>query len=285
MRLTFKLQIREGSILLIKCGILLQRGPSKGVGFMETSRIESGTFVNSVPLYKQLKALILEKISSGKWSSGQKIPSESELSNAFKISRVTVRAALDELSADGHLIKIRGKGTFVTDKGNGLFLEMGFMGYSDSFHQFCIKNKVTPGRIVISNEIVPANDVDFDFLGLSPGDKVISLVRLLLVDDEPFQLEDCRLPEKYSFVNRIKLGNTSLHELLKREAGIEYITPKSRCIRCSLASSTEAKHLRILSGAPTLIIEEVMCDENKEIVHYAKIVSSADRVQVRHDFF
>ena len=66
-----------------------------------------------VPLYEQLKNLLQSQISTGIYSSGEKLPAEAELCSKYEVSRVTVRRALDDLVADGALERKQGKGTYV----------------------------------------------------------------------------------------------------------------------------------------------------------------------------
>ena len=71
---------------------------------------ESPTFS---PLYRQIKALILQALEAGEWRPGQAIPSEQELAARFSVSQGTVRKAIDEMAADNLLVRKQGKGTFV----------------------------------------------------------------------------------------------------------------------------------------------------------------------------
>ena len=66
-----------------------------------------------IPLYEQLKNLLLSQISSGVYSIGERLPAEAELCSKYEVSRVTVRRALDDLVADGALERRQGKGTYV----------------------------------------------------------------------------------------------------------------------------------------------------------------------------
>ena len=52
------------------------------------------------PLYRQIKALIVQSLDRGEWKPGEAIPSELDLASRFKVSQGTVRKALDELAAD-----------------------------------------------------------------------------------------------------------------------------------------------------------------------------------------
>ncbi len=74
------------------------------------SKIDRGS---PVPIYHQLKTLILDQIASGLWRPGDQIPSESELCRLYGISRAPVRQALKELEYEGVLVRRSGAGTFV----------------------------------------------------------------------------------------------------------------------------------------------------------------------------
>lgn len=65
------------------------------------------------PLYAKVKDHILGHIRSGEWAPGARVPSENELVESFRISRMTANRALRELSADGYLARVPGVGTFV----------------------------------------------------------------------------------------------------------------------------------------------------------------------------
>ena len=67
-----------------------------------------------IPLYYQVKESLLEKIKSRQFKVGDLIPSESELQEKYKVSRITIRRAIQELVQEGHLYTKQGKGTFVS---------------------------------------------------------------------------------------------------------------------------------------------------------------------------
>jgi GntR family transcriptional regulator len=70
--------------------------------------------LSSVPLYFQLTEILKERIEAGRWAAGERFPSERELAEEFQISRTVIRPALDLLESDGQLVRIKGRGTFVT---------------------------------------------------------------------------------------------------------------------------------------------------------------------------
>ena len=66
-----------------------------------------------IPIYLQIKSYILDKIKSGEYLAGAKIPTERELSAELGVSRNTVSAAYKELLLEGVLEAQQGRGTFV----------------------------------------------------------------------------------------------------------------------------------------------------------------------------
>jgi GntR family transcriptional regulator len=65
------------------------------------------------PLYRQVKALITDRLQRADWKPGEPIPSEAELATRYRVSQGTVRKAIDELAAEHLLVRRQGRGTFV----------------------------------------------------------------------------------------------------------------------------------------------------------------------------
>ena len=61
----------------------------------------------------QVAEQIMEKIVSGEWPVGSKLPGELELTAYFDVSRVSVRQAISQLSGQGILSVVQGSGTYV----------------------------------------------------------------------------------------------------------------------------------------------------------------------------
>ncbi|MCJ7842975.1 GntR family transcriptional regulator [Lederbergia sp. NSJ-179] len=67
----------------------------------------------SSPKYKQIYTDLLEKIKNGEFGYGARVPSEKELAEAFNVSRITSKKALDMLAEQKVIERVRGKGSFV----------------------------------------------------------------------------------------------------------------------------------------------------------------------------
>ncbi len=67
------------------------------------------------PLYQKVKDYVLKHIASGAWPPSHRIPSEIKLVETLDISRMTINRAINELTQEGKLYRIKGAGTFVAE--------------------------------------------------------------------------------------------------------------------------------------------------------------------------
>ncbi|MGO4549439.1 GntR family transcriptional regulator [Paenibacillus sp. 2TAB23] len=73
--------------------------------------------MKNYPLYKQIQADILGQIQSGKLRPGDRVPSEKELAEQYRVSQITSKNALIGLADEGVLVRVQGKGTFIKQNG------------------------------------------------------------------------------------------------------------------------------------------------------------------------
>jgi multiple sugar transport system substrate-binding protein len=66
-----------------------------------------------IPLYFQLKTLLLEQILRGHYGPDDRLPTEHELCRLYGISRTPVTRALSELAEEGVILRHRRRGSFV----------------------------------------------------------------------------------------------------------------------------------------------------------------------------
>ena len=65
--------------------------------------------------YEAVKNTILNQIRNGELKSGDKLPSDEDYMKLFNVSGITIRKALTELANDGYIVRIKRKGTFVSN--------------------------------------------------------------------------------------------------------------------------------------------------------------------------
>ena len=65
-------------------------------------------------LPQHIKDELKQQIISGKFENGDKFYTEAELIKIYDVSSITVVRALNDLAADGYIVRQQGKGTFVS---------------------------------------------------------------------------------------------------------------------------------------------------------------------------
>lgn len=122
---------------------------------------------SSIPLYAQLRELIVERIQDGEYKQGDRIPSEMQLCKELDLSRPTVRQAISELVSDGILEIHKGRGTYVATEPERLAIPH-FTALSFSFLNLNSYDDIELRPMML---VEPESDLDeiFGFTGKHPG--------------------------------------------------------------------------------------------------------------------
>ena len=141
------------------------------------------------PLYLQVIEDIRKDIASGLYRPGEKIPSEIELGDIYRVSRITVRNAVKVLEKEGLLIKRQGKGTFVTDEAEhkAPFENDDIVR---SFTKTCENNGVVPGAHLVVCERVLLPTDKAGFFGGADNGAAVCVMRVRTADGMPLMVED-----------------------------------------------------------------------------------------------
>ncbi|MEZ3435574.1 MAG: GntR family transcriptional regulator [Lachnospiraceae bacterium] len=139
------------------------------------------------PLYKQLSEILYRKIETGEWEYNQKIPTEPELCELYKISRQTVRLAIEDLKNKGYVCKKQGLGTFVTHPKveEKIF---SFRFYDNE------ENASKQVKEILKFEIIEADGHVGEKLMLKKGSRVFLIHRLFYNDGIPTTVTDSYIP-------------------------------------------------------------------------------------------
>lgn len=228
---------------------------------------------SSSPLYHQLMQRLQEDIERGTYAIGSRIPPEHQLEQLYNVSRVTVRRALAELTADGLLEKKQGKGTFVSTPRISQDLKS-----IHSFHDACKQNGFQGATRVVHVQETEADAADVQELNLRAGDKVLETLRVCTADGVPVVLEENHFSMAYSYLENENLSG-SLYSVL-RDYGIE---PKQATHDISMAFATEsqAKLLEVEPGAPLMRLHEVVYDQKGRPLHNSLQLIRGDRFVFR----
>ncbi|MDF2950759.1 MAG: GntR family transcriptional regulator [Anaerocolumna sp.] len=197
-----------------------------------------------IPLYFQLKELIMQEIKSGNYKSGEIIPTEKEFSDIFKISRTTVRQAITELVQEGWLYRVKSKGTFVSKPK----INQSFIQALGSFNDQIEKSGRTPTTELLDFKIITPPEQAALQLKLQPKDKVIFIHRKRFADNEPIVMVKTYLPyKKCSFVLEHDLAKESLYPILAFSQDT-HITKIHRVIEAVDATAYDINNLKVRRG-------------------------------------
>src|SRR5262245_37445381 len=114
----------------------------------------STAFVSKrIPLYYQLENLLREKILSGVFAPGDRIPTESDLIRQYGVSRITVRQALSALAGEGLIERRQGRGTFVTERKTKRRVFEGQIHLTGSLDEIIVMGLEAPVKVVEMNRV------------------------------------------------------------------------------------------------------------------------------------
>lgn len=234
---------------------------------------ETINFESRIPYYIQLMDIIKEKVQLGNWAAGNQIPGEQDLCEHYGISRTVVRQALRELELEGVINRRKGKGTFISLPK----ISEGLAQKLTGFYQDMVERGLKPVTKVLHQNISPANEKVAHFLNIKPGEKVIDILRLRSINEEPIQLVTTYIPlEICPALASVDLTNRSLYEFLETEAGI-FIAKGRRYIEAVLANEAEAALLDIQRGAPLVMLDSISFSENGQPIEYYHALHRGDR--------
>jgi len=162
------------------------------------------------PIYIKVKNDIKKKIEKGIFKSGEKIPSERELSQIYNVSRMTARQAVNQLANEGFVYREKGKGTFVSSL---QFSQKNLKSFTETLKEqgYDPETKILEFSIVHSlKEISKIMDQPYET-------KFYKIKRLRLGNNVPMALETVYIPVyKCKDLREQKIQN-SLYSILKND--------------------------------------------------------------------
>ncbi|WP_281745534.1 GntR family transcriptional regulator [Thermanaerovibrio acidaminovorans] len=225
-----------------------------------------------VPLYYQLKERLLRKIEQGELKPGDPIPSERELCEIYQISRMTAAKAVSALVNEGVLVRQRGIGTFVAQpKPPCSSSRLG--GFTDNIREAGLSSRT----VIISFEEEAADGSLPERLMIQKGSPVLSVLRLRLVEEEPFSLEHAWVPkERFPDLSRELLEGDSLYRLFREHLRRPPVLAR-QTIEPVLAIDYEARMLEVSPRCPVLLFRRVALDETGLPLEFSKCIYRGKR--------
>jgi GntR family transcriptional regulator len=205
---------------------------------------------------------------------GAAIPSERQLGVDLGVSRLTVRAALDELVREGYLVRRRGAGTFVAEP--KVAKGMDVSSFSDDMRA----RGLTPASRTLDLNIAAAGARMGRLLHVSPSELVVSVKRLRLADGEPMAIE--LLHARASLVpglSAVDLEEHSFYDLLADRYDIE-IVGGTQTVEPTVTNDEESAALGVPLHSPALLFERVTRAASGDVVEFTTSTYRGDRYRL-----
>ena len=208
---------------------------------------------------------------------GQPIPAERQLAVDLAVSRLTVRAALDELVRDGYLDRRHGSGTYVTEP--KIAQPLTLTSFSDDMR----RRGMTPGSRTVELTTTSAGARLAHRLEVSPEARLVRVKRLRLADEKPMAMEVLHVPEVLvPGLTKQDFEDHSFYELLRERYGIT-IASGTQSIEPTVTNEEESEVLGVPLHSPAFLFERTTVSESGRIVEFVRSIYRGDRYRLVAD--
>jgi GntR family transcriptional regulator len=222
---------------------------------------------------RRVYLLLKDKIASGDLVDGQRLPGELALAQQHKVSRVTIRQALDLLASERLIHKRSGSGTYVQRPVSKI--RTVFADVSNVFAHLIEMGRTTDVRLLSFDYVSPPEQIR-EALGLEADERSQRSIRVRLVDGIPFSYLVTHVPERIGRnYSRDELAREPLLELIER-SGVKSASAKQE-ISAVLSSPDVADALDTGVGMPLVALRRVVYDEAGRGVEHLQALYRPDR--------
>ena len=200
-----------------------------------------------LPLYQQLQRTLRQAIETRVLGPDDALPPERDLANEFRVSRITVRKAIDGLVSEGMLVRRQGSGTFVSARVVKNFSKL------TSFSEDMRARGRTPHSVWLKKSAGSVTPEEALTLRSSPGTPVYRFHRIRFADDAPMAVEYATVLA--SCLPSIDTVESSLYEALEHN-GNRPVRALQR-LRAVLLATEQAELLKAKERDAGLLVERV----------------------------
>jgi GntR family transcriptional regulator len=229
------------------------------------------------PAYLQIADRLREQMWDGTYAPGAKLPSESELRQRFRVSSKTIRAALDQLRAEGLVIGRQGVGSFVREQAVPRRLSTDITTSYGWYHTLARQGLTPAGQTTVTR--APCPPVAAEWLEVEPGTLVTVRDRLLATEGEPPVMIATSYFPQWVTDKAPDLGDPGrggMPELLRAAFGETY---SSDVLTVRQPRPAAPERLKLPPGTPVQVIEGGTYDGERRPLHFIEVIAAGGRVE------
>ncbi len=228
---------------------------------------------------RRVYLLLRDEISNGVFKEGARLPGEHKLADSFDVSRITIRRALEALSADGWIEKKTGAGSVVRARGHDdrkLSADM-----ANLLPQLVQMDRSTTARL-LSFSYDTAPSAVAAALGVPEGAEVQKAVRVRSSDGQPFSHLTTYVPKDIAIsYDEADLATQPLFRLLER-SGVT-VDSAHQTVTAALATPDVADALEVSVGSPLLYVQRIVRDAKGRGVEHLSALYRPDLFRLEMD--
>lgn len=229
---------------------------------------------SNVSRYIQLAGLFRQRIESGEWDVGSRIPTVNELASQCGVATMTIRQALGILEKDGLIRRYRAKGTFVLEQPKAdLWCEI----HTD-WSGMLIARENASIEILDDKRKVPLPRFDGD-IG-TPAPEYRHLKRCHSREGAAFLLADVYIDERICpYIPEESYSTVTAMRLVSDIPG-NAVVEASQIVTIGLADLDTSIKLNVSIGDPIAKVQRIAVNEEGEIILLAKGIYRGDMMRI-----
>ncbi len=232
---------------------------------------------NQEKLYIQVMRMLVDEIGKETWKVGERIPSEDELSARYAVSKITIRQALGNLAADGYLMKIQGKGTFVAGNKPVVGLTM-----KTRFTEGLFGRGVQEDREVVERGTTAPPEEVARLLGSEAP--LYRIVTRRQAEGESVSTDVSYVPVGLlPGIEEQDLGGFRLFAAIQ-ERGTRKVFRMRQTVEVASLDAVEAGVLGAQEGRPALVVHRLLIGPEDQPIGYSRIVQIGERFRLETEF-
>lgn len=217
-------------------------------------------------------------IDCGELRRGERLPSERELCERFRVSRTTVRHVLAQAEQEGLVLRVHGKGTFVSQPKIAQPL-VRITGFAETIRA----QGQEPGMRILNTRTLPADVAMAALMGIPPGAPITEFTTMGLADGEPMVLYLSHLPPQLGpQVVELARERTAkgvaftMYELYGQILALQAVTVH-QTFEASAADDAAAAALGIHGGAPVFVVTSLVRDSEGSLLEHRRALYRGDK--------